>query len=172
MGRGSFPALPVTASAMLPYPAEGFSEKLGDERGLGGSIPHPEGIAASTGEWKGPARRSFSTRITGQQHGVPRRDMPAHLDLRAYPRGCPGRQVCWHDSGSRRSKQPAQSVPVELDVIDWQLPDPTDFQTYVGCEENPYGRRQAVRTCRSGRPNTSSCLRPPSGSCTARAVAG
>jgi hypothetical protein len=30
-------------------------------------------------------------------------------------------------------------VPVELEVVDWRLPDPSDFVTFVGCEQNPYG---------------------------------
>jgi hypothetical protein len=34
---------------------------------------------------------------------------------------------------------PPVSIPVELEVVDWQLPDPRDFQTLVGCEQNPYG---------------------------------
>jgi hypothetical protein len=31
------------------------------------------------------------------------------------------------------------SLPIEAEVLPWRLPDPKDFKTLVGCEENPYG---------------------------------
>ena len=31
------------------------------------------------------------------------------------------------------------ALPVELEVAGWRLPSSRDFQTFVGCEENPYG---------------------------------
>jgi hypothetical protein len=34
---------------------------------------------------------------------------------------------------------PAAMLPLELEVLDWQVPDPRDFQTLVAIEQSPYG---------------------------------
>ncbi len=40
----------------------------------------------------------------------------------------------------------AASLPVELEILEWKIPDPRDFQTIVAIEQSPYGVAKQYRT--------------------------
>ena len=48
------------------------------------------------------------------------------------------------------------TVPVELKVLDWTLPDPQDYRTWVEIIQSPDTLAAGVRECRSGRTGTGS----------------
>jgi hypothetical protein len=41
---------------------------------------------------------------------------------------------------------PAATLPLEVEVLDWQVPDPHDFQTLVAIEQSPYGVAKQYKT--------------------------
>ena len=41
---------------------------------------------------------------------------------------------------------PAATLPLEVEVLDWKVPDPRDFQTIVAIEQSPYGVAKQYRT--------------------------
>lgn len=41
---------------------------------------------------------------------------------------------------------PAAALPLEVEVLDWQVPDPGDFQTIVAIEQSPYGVAKQYKT--------------------------
>ena len=136
-GGKIIPASSVTILHMLPYPTNGFTHVLGDERGLGGSFTSQKELAQYW-KMKGTDEPFIFDQITSRAQGVSAgTSRPIWVSLR-IPAGAPPGQY----SGTiqvQADDQASQTVPVEVEVIGWQLPDPRDFQTYVGCEENPYG---------------------------------
>jgi len=123
---------------MAPYPADGFNEKLGDERGLGGSFPDATALARYE-RMAVPAAPYIFDHITAAPPGpIPAGTCrPLWLSLRIPADAAPGTyRGAVHIAA--QGIRPV-SVPVEAEVIDWRLPDPRDFQTFVACEQNPYG---------------------------------
>lgn len=41
---------------------------------------------------------------------------------------------------------PAASLPLEVEVLNWRVPDPQDFQTLVAIEQSPYGVAKQYKT--------------------------
>ena len=41
---------------------------------------------------------------------------------------------------------PAATLPLEVEVLDWKVPDPHDFQTIVAIEQSPYGVAKQYKT--------------------------
>lgn len=41
---------------------------------------------------------------------------------------------------------PAATLPLEVEVLDWRVPDPRDFQTIVAIEQSPYGVAKQYKT--------------------------
>ena len=62
---------------------------------------------------------------------------PAWLSIRVPPDAAPGTYRGALQVASPSA--PTIAIPIQLDIIDWKLPDPAMFQTLVGCEQNPYG---------------------------------
>jgi hypothetical protein len=136
-GPKTIPGSAVTILHLLPYPANGFTQVLGDERGLGGSFPSQKELEQ---HWKmngvgGPYNfDQITTRAQSVTAGTSR---PIWVSLRIPADAAAGKYT-----GAiqiQADSQPSRTVPVEVEVIGWRLPDPKDFQTYAGCEENPYG---------------------------------
>ncbi|KPK79160.1 MAG: hypothetical protein AMJ81_13695 [Phycisphaerae bacterium SM23_33] len=139
-GDGAIPTSAVSVFHMMPYPEEGLSEKLGDERGLAGSFPTQAQLQQHT-RMPDARQRYVFDHITSQPQPLPAgRSRPLWISLR-IPADTPAGLY----RGTLRCKAEGlaeMQVPVEAEVVGWRLPDPKDFQTYVGLEENPYGVAQ------------------------------
>ncbi|HET6429889.1 MAG TPA: glycoside hydrolase domain-containing protein, partial [Phycisphaerae bacterium] len=136
-GGTPIPASAVRVFHMMPYPEDGFSEKLGDERGLEGSFPTQAQLRqyASMPE---AGRRYIFDQITEQPQPLPAgRSRPLWISLRIPPDAPAG--VYRGTLRCQADGVPEVQVPVEAEVVRWRLGDPKDFQTYVGLEQNPYG---------------------------------
>ncbi len=136
---GGISAFAIQVSHMAPYPlGEWTLRRLGDERGLNAALPSTAQLLQYAASASG-RQVSIFDRITGET-SVPvaaNTCRPVWLSLRIPPEAPPGHyggQIAVSAEGME-----AVRLPVELDVVDWRLPDPKDFQTFVGCEENPYG---------------------------------
>jgi len=138
-GQETLPGSAVTVSGVLPFPADQWTLKyLGDERGLNAAFPDSRTLdtfAAMEGQ-SGPW---IFDQITSRPAGtIPANaSRPIWLSLR-IPSGATAGQYRGVVKVATR-ETPAVEIPVELTVVDWALPSPRDFQTLVGCEENPYG---------------------------------
>ncbi len=136
-GEAAIPASAVSVFHMMPYPEGGLSEKLGDERGLAGSFP-TQGQLQQYAGMQGARQRYVFDHITSRPQPLPAgRSRPLWISLRVPPDAPAGVY-----RGTLRCKADGLAeiqVPVEAEVAGWTLPDPKDFQTYVGLEENPYG---------------------------------
>jgi len=122
-----------------PYPLAEFSEKaLGDDRGLDATFPDNQLLAQreTLAELAQPCLFEHLARTApaGIPAGACR---PVWLSLRVPASAAPGTY-----QGNIQVKGdglPLVELPVEAEVLDWQLPDPKEFQTFAGLEENPYG---------------------------------
>ncbi|HUT33240.1 MAG TPA: glycoside hydrolase domain-containing protein [Planctomycetota bacterium] len=137
-GGGKLPASAIRVSHLAPYPvAEWSLKKLGDERGLGASFPDAARLAAWA-KMEGRGAYLFDQLIPAASVALPAdAARPIWLSLRVPADATPG---TYRGSVEVTAKgmEPA-SLPVEAEILAWRLPDPKDFQTLVGCEENPYG---------------------------------
>ena len=88
-------------------------------------------------------KRGEALRFFDQLGSEPSAPVPANscqpfwLSLRVPGDAKPGKytgQVVVQAQG-----QPASRLPVELEVIDWRVPDARDFTTFVAAEQSPYG---------------------------------
>ncbi len=137
-GGGRIPASAVQVFGLAPYPAAEFSEaKLGDDRGLGAAFPDTQTLTRfeSLAE---PGRPHVFDHLTL----APPRSIPANtcrpvwLSLR-IPADAPPGTYRGAVEVSAEGVAPVR-LPVEAEVVGWRLPDARDFQTFIGCEENPY----------------------------------
>ncbi len=135
---GKMPASTIRASHMAPFPVSEWSlKKLGDERGLGASFPDQAQLAAYAkmedgGPWL------FDQLIPAHSVSLPANcARPIWLSLRVPADAAPGVYRGTIEL-TARGMEPA-SIPVEAEVINWRLPDPWDFKTFVACFQNPYG---------------------------------
>lgn len=138
-GAATIPADAFRVFYPAPFPkSEWTMKRLGDERGLDASFPDNKTLA-------GYARMTDpgKTSIFDQLSPTPPATVPAGtcqplwLSLRVPSDAAPGKYggtVTVRADGVA----PAQ-LPLELEVVGWRLPDSADFQTFAGCEENPYG---------------------------------
>ena len=137
--RTTLPASCIRVLHMLPFPTERWTlQYLGDERGLSAKFPDLKELAA----WRAaPAHGSpwlFDRLTTSTGESVaPGTSRPIWLSLRVPSDARPGTY-----QGTVKvsvTGRPPLDLPVEVEVVDWTLPDPKQFRTVVGCEQNPYG---------------------------------
>ncbi len=104
-GKNTIPQSAATILHMLPYPVKGFTQALGDERGLGGSFPTQMELAQYGKINKADGPFLFD-QITVRPQGLRGHD-PADLDLVAHPGGRPGRTLHGNDpdAGGRSARQ-------------------------------------------------------------------
>ncbi len=122
-----------------PFPEDEFTEaKLGDERGLGASFPDAatldryDRLEGSAGPW------IFDRLVETPPRTIPPDFCrPVWLSLRVPADAAPGTYRGTVDVAARGLA--TARLPVEVDLADWRLPDPKDFRTFAGCEENPCG---------------------------------
>jgi len=137
IGATVIPASAFRVSWLLPFAAAEFSHKLGDERGLGGTFPEQKKLEQS---WNaaGVGQRCVYDQLSPRPQrlcaGVCR---PVWLSLHIPAAATPGEYTGALQLQAEGS--PPVTLPVEVEVLGWRLSDPKDFQTFVGCEENPYG---------------------------------
>jgi hypothetical protein len=137
-GPGQLPASAVKVFGMVPFPADEFNEKLGDERGLDAKFPSLAMLALFR-KMQDSSRPHVFDQITPKMPpAVPTGTCrPVWISLRVPPDAAPGK---YRGAISVKAAGAGPiSVPVEVEVFGWRLPDPGQFQTFVGCEENPYG---------------------------------
>jgi hypothetical protein len=136
-GTERLPAAAFQVLYMVPYPAaEWTMKRLGDERGLGAGFPDNQQLSRYAGFGAG-GPQLFDRLAAAAPAEVPAgASCPLWLSLRVPPDAAAG-QYRGKLEVSAQGTVPV-SLPVELEVFDWVLPDPRDFRTFVGCEENPY----------------------------------
>ena len=136
-GAGRLPAGALQVLYTVPYPLNDWTlQKLGDERGVGASFPSNAELSRLAGfGGKGPL---FFDRLTAAAPAtIPANgSYPVRLLLN-LPADTPAGRYQGALEVSARAVAPVK-LPVEAEVIDWNLPDPKNFQTLVGCEQNPY----------------------------------
>ena len=138
-GAARLPADAVQALHMLAYPLHEWTlRRLGDERGLGASMPTNQQLQAYARMTFAQQPAIFDQITDTAQDTVPAGTCrPVWLRLRVPPDAAPGTYRGAIEVAAEGV--PAVSLPVEAEVTGWRLPDPKDFRTFVGCEQSPYG---------------------------------
>ncbi len=136
-GGASIPASAIRVLYGVPLPAADLSDKLGDERGLGPWFPTARDLADAA------AMRKQGPYVFDQLTLAPPARVPAGASWNAWlsldvPKDAAPGKYSGAVTVAAQGMAPV-SVPVELEVIGWTLPEPKDFRTFVACEENPYG---------------------------------
>jgi hypothetical protein len=137
-GPGQLPGAAVKVFGMVPLPADEFNYELGDERGLDAKFPS-QATLAQFQKMQNPAQPyvfdQISPRMPTTVPGGTCR--PFWISLRIPPDAAPGK---YRGAVSVKAAGAGPiSLPMEVEVFGWRLPEPGQFQTFVGCEENPYG---------------------------------
>ena len=137
-GAESLPAGAVTVLYPQPYPASEWTlKRLGDERGLSASFPDQAALARyAAGVGSGPFL--FDPLAPAPPKTIPANTArPVWLSVRVPAAAVAGtyRGTVTVSAGGRA----IGSVPIELEVAGYTLPDPKGFQTFVACEQNPHG---------------------------------
>ena len=138
-GAGRLPASVIRAFYPVPYPLDEWSlKRLGDERGLDASFPTARELAAHAAMADRGKVCLFDqladTPPASVRAGSAR---PIWLSLRVPSDAAPGQYRGTVEVSA--DGMPPVALPVALEVVEWRLPKPRDFQTLVGCEQNPYG---------------------------------
>ena len=139
VGGGRLSADAMRVFYLAPYPKDDFSEgKLGDERGLDATFPDNT-MLTRYDTWEGAAGPWVYDRLTPTPPArIPANTcVPIWLSLRV-----PADAVAGAYRGTvevTAQGMPPVLLPVEAEIVDWRLLDPGGFQTFAGCEENPYG---------------------------------
>lgn len=135
-GKGEIPASAIRVLYGVPFPTDEFTEKLGDERGLDASFP----TARQLGDFaamRRPGAYVFDHLTPAAPTRVPAGTArPAWITLSVPADAAAGKYTGSVVVAAQRMGP--VTVPVELEVVDWLLPEPKDFKTMVACEENPY----------------------------------
>jgi len=135
-GRNEIPASGVRVLYGVPTPEAELSDKLGDERGLDATFPNAKELA-DFAVMRRPGTYVFDHLSPVAPARVPAGTArPVWLAL-TVPANAPAGKYTGAVTVTADGTQPV-SVPVELEVVDWTLPEPKDFRTFVACEENPY----------------------------------
>ena len=146
-GEARLDASNIRVFSAVPYPASQWTlRRLGDERGLGASFPTMAELARH-GAMPDRNQVYLFDQLRREPAGPAPADTcrPIWLSVRIPADAKPGRYA-----GTVRVED--ASIPVELEVVDWTLPDPKDFRTVVACEQNPYAvAKQYGVTCWSDR---------------------
>ena len=136
-GNGVIPSSAFRVLYGVPIPEDELSDKLGDERGLGATFPTAKDLA-DFAAMRRPGPYVFDHLTPAAPGRVPADTArPVWLRLRVPPSAAPGKYTGTVTIAARGTTP--VSVPVELEIIDYALPEPKDFETFVACEENPYG---------------------------------
>ncbi|MBM4034077.1 MAG: hypothetical protein FJ291_20175 [Planctomycetes bacterium] len=137
-GGGRIPAEAIRILGVAPYPAAEFCEaKLGDDRGLGATFPDTQTLTRFE-SLAGQGQPCVFDHILAE----PPRSIPANsccpiwLSLRIPADATPGTYTGALEVGAD-GVAPIR-LPIEAEVVGWRLPDPRHFQTFIGCEQNPY----------------------------------
>jgi len=135
-GAGEISPDAIRVSFAVPIPAAELSDKLGDERGLGGAFPSANELADLAAMGK-PGPHVFDQLASAAPRRIPAGTArPVWLSVKIPADAKAG--VYKGSVTVAAQGLEAVRVPVEAEVIDWRLPDPKDFRTFVACEENPY----------------------------------
>jgi hypothetical protein len=137
-GAAVLPASSVRVFGMAPFPAAEFGRKLGDERGLDPWFPDQAALARYRESAGLPQPAVFDQISAGPPASI-RADacQPFWISVRVPADAAPG--VYRGTVQVAAAGTSLQHVPIEVEVMDWRMPDPQNFQTFAGAEENPYG---------------------------------
>jgi len=137
-GTEKIPAAAVQVQYLRPFPADGFNEKLGDERGLDATFPNQAQLARHESLADPAKPHVFDHLAPVAPAGIPAGTCwPVWLSFR-IPKDAAAGTYRGTAEVKTEGLEPI-SLPVEVEVADWCLPDPRRFQTFVGLDENPYG---------------------------------
>ena len=137
-GAAVLPATTLSISHLAAYPLDEWTmSRLGDERGLGATFPDAKTLSGFADV--NATRVSIFDRLGGDApKTIPANtSRPVWISLRIPADAVPGSYR--GEIAVSADAMPAVSIPVELEIVNWTLPNPRDFQTFVGCEQNPYG---------------------------------
>jgi len=138
-GAGRIPASAIRVFHLNPFPlSEWTMRRLGDERGLAASFPTMKELAGHARMAERGGVHLFEQLGAAPSVSVPAGACrPIWLSLRIPSDATPGqyRGAVDVSAGGRSLAR----IPVELEVVGWRLPDPKQFRTFVGLEQNPYG---------------------------------
>jgi hypothetical protein len=139
----------MLVKAMIAYPADQWTlKRLGDERGLAATFPSAVQLAEYA-RMSNPRPAYLFDRIGQTPRPVAPvaagKCFPLWLSIRVPAGAAPGKYL--GSIAVSAGGAGGVSIPVELEIVNWRLPDPKDFQTLVGCEQNPYAvaRQYGVR---------------------------
>ncbi len=137
-GSGRLAAAALQVQTLLPYPLNEWTMKrLGDERGLAASFPDNNQLARYAGTITAAQPVLFDELAAYAPVAIPAGTCrPFWLSLRIPADAAAGRYRGKLTVTARGGT--SISLPLEVEVLDWNLPAPKDFKTVVGCEENPY----------------------------------
>ncbi|MCY3017685.1 MAG: hypothetical protein NTW87_01460 [Planctomycetota bacterium] len=136
-GATKLPSAALTVAGLAPYPLEEFSAaKLGDERGLNATFPSQAALAQA--ESAAGSKPCLFDHLTPEPPAMVAANAarPFWLTLSVPADAAPGTYKGTIEVSAAGT--PAVNLPVVAEVADWALPQPRDFRTLVGCEENPY----------------------------------
>jgi len=136
-GAGHIPAAAAQSLYPTPYPLGDWTlQKLGDERGMDASFPTNSELSRLAG-FGGSGPFLFDQLAVTAPASIPANcSYPVRL-LLSLPPDAPAGKYQGTLEVSAQGMEPVK-LPVEAEVIGWNLPDPKNFQTLVGCEQNPY----------------------------------
>ena len=164
----TFPARSVHIFGMKPQPMGDISS-LGEGRIVGGEMLEIGGGNSRYGDWTGTKARalvSFAPETLASRTAaaaalgriqyfdwitaaLPERIsadscQPYWLSVKIPADAAPG---LYHGAVRVAGPNfPAATLPLEVEVLDWKLPDPHDFQTIVAVEQSPYGVAKQYQT--------------------------
>jgi len=138
-GSEELPASVLTVRAVAPYPAHRFTlAEMGDERGLGAQFPSMSQLAALEATDIAAHPCLFDHLVnTWPARIPPNASQPFWVTCQIPTHAAPG--IYRGEIGVGATGVAEVRVPVEIEVVAWTLPAPSQFQTLVGCEQNPYG---------------------------------
>jgi hypothetical protein len=170
---GTLPSLSVRIFGMKPQPMGDISS-LGEGRIVGDKMIEIGGGNSLFGDWSGPKTRAlvcFAPETLSNKEAsaaalhrleyfdwitaaLPERIAagscrPYWLSVKVPAEAAPGLY-----RGAVRVEGPdcpAATLPLEVEVLDWRIPDPHDFQTIVAIEQSPYGVAKQYKTPLSAR---------------------
>ena len=165
---GTFPARSVRVFGMNPQPMSEISS-LGEGRIVGSRMGELGGGNSRYGDWSPPKTRAlvcFAPETQGDkaaetaalgrlqyfdwissespQQIAANTCRPYWLSVKVPADAAPGLY-----RGAVRVEGPgfpAATLPLEVEVLGWRVPDPKDFQTLVAIEQSPYGVAKQYKT--------------------------
>jgi hypothetical protein len=165
---GTLPAKSVRVFGMDPQPMADISS-LGEGRIVGSRMGEIGGGNSAYGGWSAPKTREL-VRFAPETQGDKAAEAAALGRLQyfdwissALPQRIPANSCrpFWLSvkvpadvapglyRGAVRVEGPAfpaATLPLEVEVLDWKVPDPRDFHTIVAIEQSPYGVAKQYRT--------------------------